>query len=109
MQLEIKDLGAAIKRARLEKNLTQERLAEIINITPIHIKQLESGSRKPSVDVLYKLAKTLNMSIDEVFFPEKTDCKELIHKIQRGMSDCSEHELQVLYATLTAMKSNNIE
>ncbi|MEN6385154.1 MAG: helix-turn-helix transcriptional regulator [Phycisphaerales bacterium] len=109
MQLEIKDLGAAIKRARLEKNFTQERLAEIINITPIHIKQLESGSRKPSVDVLYKLAKTLNMSIDEVFFPEKTDCKELIHKIQRGMSDCSEHELQVLYATLTAMKSNNIE
>jgi transcriptional regulator with XRE-family HTH domain len=109
MQLEIKDLGAAIKRARLEKNLTQERLAEIINITPIHIKQLESGSRKPSVDVLYKLAKTLNMSIDEVFFPEKADCKELIHKIQRGMSDCSEHELQVLYATLTAMKSNGSE
>jgi transcriptional regulator with XRE-family HTH domain len=105
MQLEIKELGAAIKRARLEKNLTQERLAEIINITPVHIKQLESGSRKPSIDVLYRISRTLNMSIDEIFFPEKADCKELIHKIQRSMNDCSEHELQVIYATIRAMNN----
>ena len=45
-------LGSAIKRARLDKNLTQEKLAEIINITPMHMKQLESERRNPSVEVL---------------------------------------------------------
>jgi len=109
MNFDAKELGAAIKNARLENNLTQERLAEIINITPVHIKQLESGSRKPSIDVLYRLARALNFSIDAIFFPEKADDRDLQHKVERRLSNCSTHELQVIYATITALTDNGKE
>lgn len=65
MLLDRKTLGAAIKAARSENKVTQERLAEMVGIAPSHVKQIESGSRSPSVEVLYKLAYTLNFSVDD--------------------------------------------
>lgn len=103
MKLNVKQLGASIKKARLEKGLTQEQLAELVNITPVHIKQLESGRRKPSVDLLYLLARTLNLSIDSVFFKERVKGTDLQDKIERSLVNCSLHELHVIYSTITAM------
>ena len=49
------ELGNAIRNARMEKKLTQEKLAELVNISPVHVKQIEAGTRMPSVEVLYFL------------------------------------------------------
>ena len=103
MELDRKRLGGAIKNARLKNNLTQEELAEKVNIATVHMKQLEAGSRKPSVDVLYKLARILNFSVDAVFFPERADDREIQYKIERSLNDCSLHELNVIYSTMTAI------
>lgn len=59
-------LGNTIRRARMDKNLTQEGLAEIVGITPIHLKHIEGGQGNPSVNVLFTLAKTLDFSIDSI-------------------------------------------
>ena len=67
-------LGKTIKQTRLERSLTQEKLAELVNITPTHLKQIESERRKPSIEVLFRLAKTLNFSIDNLIFPEPNVC-----------------------------------
>lgn len=103
MELDVKRLGAAIKNARMEKKLTQEQLAEIVGITSIHLKQLESGRRKPSIDVLYILSHTLNFSVDSIFFPERSDGLDLQYKIERSLNNCSLHELHVIYTTISAM------
>ncbi|HHW21685.1 MAG TPA: helix-turn-helix transcriptional regulator [Clostridiaceae bacterium] len=108
MELDVKLLGAAIKKARTEKKLTQEQLAEMVGITAVHLKQLESGKRKPSIDVLYSLSRTLNFSVDAVFFPERNDGRELQSKIERSLSNCSLHELHVIYKTISAMSEKNI-
>ena len=96
-------LGGAIKKARVEKNLTQEKLAEIIGITPAHMKQLESERRKPSVDVLYKLVFALNLSLDSLFANTNDKTQELKRKISLCLERCSVHELQVVYATIEAL------
>ncbi len=106
MLMDRKTLGAAVKAARLENKLTQEQLAERVGIVPSHVKQIEAGSRSPSVEVLYKLARTLNFSVDDIFFPDKTDDQELLYKIERSLQQCSVHELRVVYSTLTALKDN---
>ena len=59
-------LGKTIKQARMDKHLTQEKLAEMTEITPIHLKLIESGKRKPSVSVLFELAKILDFSVDSI-------------------------------------------
>ena len=96
-------LGSAIKNARVEKKLTQERLAEIIGITPAHMKQLESERRKPSVDVLYKLVHALNLSLDSLFSNTDDNSQDLKQRINLCLDRCSVHELQVAYATIEAM------
>ena len=96
-------LGGAIKKARVEKKLTQEKLAEIIGITPAHMKQLESERRKPSVDVLYKLVFALDLSLDSLFSNPDDNTQELKYRINLCLDRCSIHELQVAYATIEAM------
>ncbi len=104
MRMDKKALGAAIKATRVENKITQEQLAEMIGIAPSHVKQLEAGNRSPSIEVLYKLAHTLNFSIDEIFFPKRTDDKQLLYKIERSLQDCSVHDLKVVYSTISALK-----
>jgi transcriptional regulator with XRE-family HTH domain len=104
MIMDRKALGAAIKAARLENKITQEQLAEMTGIVPSHVKQIEAGSRSPSVEVLYKLAHTLNLSVDEIFFPGRKDDEKLLYKIERSLQDCSVHDLKVVYSTITALK-----
>lgn len=99
-----KEFGLTIKKARLEKRLTQEEVAEMLSITPIHIKQIEAGNRMPSVEVLYKIAITLNYSVDAAFFPENEDNKAMIYKIERLLRSCTPHDLCVIYATANALK-----
>ena len=109
MIMDRKALGAAVKAARLGNKITQEQLAEMIGIVPSHVKQIEAGSRSPSVEVLYKLAHTLNLSVDEIFFPGRNDDEKLMYKIERSLQDCSVHDLKVVYSTITALKDKKEE
>ncbi|ROR23957.1 DNA-binding XRE family transcriptional regulator [Mobilisporobacter senegalensis] len=104
-----KELGAAIKKARMENKITQEKLAEMLDISPVHIKQLEAGTRMPSVELLYNLAITLNISVDDVFFQRKPSDAELLGKIERILSICTQHDLRVVYATASALKDKDIQ
>ena len=62
-------LGNAIRKKRIEAQLTQEQLAELVGVTPTHLKHLESEHRMPSVEVLFRLAETLQLSLDELLLP----------------------------------------
>lgn len=64
------DLGTAIWNARKARGITQERLAELVNITTSHLKHIESGHRRPSIEVLFQLAKILDLSLDALIFEE---------------------------------------
>lgn len=102
-----KEFGSAIRNARLENKLTQERLAEMLEVTPIHVKQLESGARMPSLEVLYAIATTLNFSVDEAFFPAKPENQELMDKLERLLHLCTPQELRVVYATARALQEKS--
>jgi transcriptional regulator with XRE-family HTH domain len=102
-------LGNAIKSARIEKGMTQEQLAEQIGVVPMHIKNIESERRSPSVSVLFRLAKTLHFSVDDIFFPENADGQELRRKIERRLRDCAYYELNVIYKTVEALTEKSGE
>ena len=65
-----RQLGEAIRTARMRKGLTQEALAEMMDITPVHLKNIESSRRKPSVPLLFALMELLGFSVDALVFPE---------------------------------------
>lgn len=59
-------LGTRVKNKRLELNLTQEQLAETVDLSAVYIGQIERGERKMTIDTLVKLANSLNASIEEL-------------------------------------------
>ncbi|QAA30358.1 helix-turn-helix domain-containing protein [Clostridium manihotivorum] len=57
-------LGQRIKEERLKSRLTQEQLAESIDISNSYIGQIERGERNLSLDTLIRLANRLGVTID---------------------------------------------
>lgn len=56
-----------IKKLRKKRNLTQAELSEKINLSQSAVAKWENGECMPKAEMLPKLAKILNCSIDELF------------------------------------------
>lgn len=57
-------LGKRIREERLRLNLTQEKLAEDINISTAYLGQIERGERQVTLDKLIPLSNRLGVTID---------------------------------------------
>ena len=55
-------LGNRIRLARKAKGITQERLAELANLSTTYIGRLERGEKTPSIETLVGLADSLQVS-----------------------------------------------
>ncbi len=62
--MDYKGLGERIRKQRLKLKLTQEKLAEKVEISESFMGHIERGDRKLSLETLVKLAQELNVSID---------------------------------------------
>ena len=62
-----KELGRRIVSARKAKNMSQEHLASDSSIDRSHMGFIEQGRRKPTLSTLYKITKSLNISLEELF------------------------------------------
>ena len=59
-------LGDNIKKARKAANITQEQLAECVNLSTAFISQIERGVRKPSLETVYSISLALRVSMDNL-------------------------------------------
>jgi len=62
--IDYRKLGSQIKEKRYKCGYTQEKLAELCDISAGFLGHIENGTRTLSLDTLYKLACALNVSID---------------------------------------------
>ena len=62
-----KVIGERIKKLRKAQGLSQEKLAERAGIDRSHMGFIEQGRRQPTIATLFKLAKTLNISLEKLF------------------------------------------
>lgn len=61
------NFGEKLKLLREEKNLTQNDLAKLLNVSKANISRYESGIRQPSIETIIRIAKFFNVSIDWLF------------------------------------------
>ena len=66
-----KELGNKIRDARINHGMSQEYLAEILDVTPTHIRHVESSHRKPSIELLFQMCSLLNISLDALIFEDR--------------------------------------
>ncbi len=62
------ELGLRIKQCRKMQHLTQEKLAELIDVSPHYIYEIEKGLKSMSLSTLADISSTLNVSTDYLLF-----------------------------------------
>ncbi len=77
-----KELGEKIKRIRKKRGLTQEQLAEMIDISSRNLSNIEIGASFLKAETLEKLLIALNITTEELFANNHIkDDKELLADI----------------------------
>ena len=66
MELDYKAIGKRIKIARIKADLTQERLAEMVEISPTHMSNIETGTTRVSLTAIVSLANALSVTVDDL-------------------------------------------
>jgi len=66
--MDLKLLGLNIKNSRKNIKLTQAQLAEITNLSTVHISHIEGGSVKMSVDTLINICNALNTTPNDILW-----------------------------------------
>ena len=66
--LNFKEIGARIRLEREKLDLSREKFAEIVNLSPYYIGQIERGDRAMSLDTLVKISSTLHLSVDYLLY-----------------------------------------
>lgn len=102
---ELKLLADAIRQARVEKKISQERLAEMLDVSTTHIRHIESGHRKPSIEKLVSLCQILDISFDKVVRGEPRPASAAAQRVLNCMEMFSESE-QDLIADLIEAAAN---
>ncbi|MEG0855886.1 MAG: helix-turn-helix transcriptional regulator [Terrisporobacter sp.] len=60
-----------LEEIRKEKQITQEELATVLEVSRQTISSLEKGRYNPSIILAFKIARYFNMTIEEIFIYEE--------------------------------------
>jgi len=63
----LEKFGKQLKSTRLEKNLSQEELAEKLNIHRTYMSFLERGQSSPSLLLIFRISRALGLTLHELF------------------------------------------
>lgn len=81
------DLGLAIKSIRKQKGLKQNQFAELCDITPSYLSQIENNNKEPNLSILKIISDKLGTPLPILFFlsldnddikPEKKEAFQMI-------------------------------
>ena len=66
--INFKEIGARIKRLRQENHMTQEKFAEILDISTEHLSRIETGSFRPSLGLIERICAELHIEEETLMF-----------------------------------------
>ena len=100
--IDYKQIGVKIRKARLEKKITQEQLAALADVGVTHISHIETGNTIPSLKTLIAIVNALDCSMDELFSLEVRSAVAL-GQLSALLDDCTEEEMKIITDTVSAL------
>ncbi len=98
MALDYKLIGERLRKARLQKGYTQEKLAEIMNVSVAYLSRIETGTTHINLKRLNELSNILGVSealiLDGASDNSKTYLNDELNSILR---DCSPESKELIY------------
>ena len=94
-KINYREIGDKIRIEREKFDISREKFAELLNLSPFFIGQIERGERKMSISTLISVSECLHISIDYLIFGEVHDIQEH-NSLQDLINKCSEKEAKVI-------------
>ena len=77
--MDLNEIGNRIKTARLKKRLSQMELAELCNISSVHLSHIETGKVTMSLDCMLRLCHALKTTPNYILLKEYDSTKNKHH------------------------------
>ncbi len=94
-------IGLKIKELRKRKHLSQEELADIIDVNFRTIQRIETGCNVPSLETLAKLAQAFGIKVRDFFDCEYLNSREeIIESINLIINNLDDEKLRTFYKVI---------
>lgn len=105
MGIDYSSIGRRIKEYRQEKQMPQERLADLVDLSKPHMSHIETGSTKVSLPTLTAIANALGCTLDDLVLDSLSASQKLYENaIGRELEDCTAEELRFLEELIKSVK-----
>ena len=105
--IDYKELGKRIRAERRRQDLTQEKLAEMADISDSFMGHIERGGRTLSIETLAKLANALNMSIEYIVCGEHNYQPDMLpDEVHNALSQMSGSQRKVFLNIMKVLAAN---
>ena len=93
-----KRIGSFLKELRKEKGITQEQVAEKLNVSARTVSRWETGRNMPDISLLVEIAELFDVTIPEIINGERKDetMNEEVKEVARKMADYAETEKETI-------------
>lgn len=93
--------GKRVQELRKARRLTQEQLAELIDIDVKHMSKIECGRHFPSIEILNKIAEALEKPIQDFFIDDHFQERDvLIDNLVQKLKNLPENKFIAVYRIL---------
>ena len=105
MLINYHDIGKRIRDVRVFKQMTQEKLAEIADLSIAHVSHIETGNTKLSLPAIVNIANALNVSLDTLMCDNLTQSTDIyLHEISQLVMDCNDKDIRIIAEIVKATK-----
>lgn len=109
MKIDYVALGKRVKKMRKNQKMSQEKLAELIDVSTPHMSNIENGKTKFSLQVLIDLASALNTTPDVLLLDQMDSQIQargmIVEEISRELSDCTPIQMVMIEEAVRSTKS----
>lgn len=96
-----KELGKKIKKMRIERGYTQDKLAELVDISQKALSSIELGENFVSAETLDKILSAFEITAEELFATNRyKDSQELLKMINKNIAQIGDNSNWKLYTIL---------
>lgn len=97
MELNYTEIGKRIKIARIREGISQEKLAELVELSPSHMSNIETGTTRVSLVAIVRIANALNVTVDDLLCDNLIRAKpQFEYDIKQLLDICDDYEIRIV-------------
>lgn len=90
--VDYKLIGSRIKKQRESRKMTQEQVAELVDITIVYLSKIENGKVRPTLDTLSAICSVLDCDLGEILLNVTSESSKYQNEyVIKIFNACSSH------------------